>query len=60
MIDSVLAGIIILLVWIGLWGLIDMSIETIADGSKSIRAISYALLAMVGLFMLWIYEISLY
>jgi len=56
MVSEVVRGIIIVLTWVGLWGMIDMLIDSISDGNRRVRFVSYFLAALLGIFLIWIVD----
>ena len=52
--NLVLQGIITVILWVGLWGIIEMLIDGIAGDNRRVRFVSYFALVILGIFLFWI------
>ena len=52
-------GIIVLLIWVGGWGIAEMGVDSIAGDDKPLRFVVYSLFLVFGVFLLWIAELAL-
>lgn len=54
----ILQGMIILLLWVGGWGIAEMFIDSVAGDNKQIRFAIYIIFIVLGFLLLWIIEVS--
>lgn len=47
-------GIFVILIWIGIWGILEVIIDELAHDNKMIRVIANFGILIVGIFFLWI------
>ena len=45
--------VILVMAWVGLWGMLEIIIERIADNNFKVKFLSNAILATVALFIFW-------
>lgn len=54
--DTVLKSIIIILMWVGLWGLAELAIDAISGDNPILRAFTYIVLLIFGSICLYILD----
>jgi ABC-type nickel/cobalt efflux system permease component RcnA len=52
--NIILQGIIVIILWVGMWGIIEMMIDTVAGSDRRMRFTSYFVLTLLGIFLIWI------
>lgn len=55
-INVVLRSIVIILIWVGLWGLTELAIDAISNDNTEIRVLAYFALIIFGAVCLYILE----
>lgn len=50
-------GIIVLLLWVGAWGITEMAVDSIAGDNQRVRFASYLALILLGILLLWAVEV---
>lgn len=50
----VVQGTIVLFLWIGGWGIIEIMIDDIANENRKVRLALYSIILFLGIFMYWI------
>lgn len=57
--SSIVKGIFVILIWVGIWGIIELIIDAIADENRMLRVISHFVVFLIGVFFLWIMDYNL-
>jgi hypothetical protein len=57
--SSLVKGILVILIWVGIWGIVEMIIDAIAAENKMIRVMSHFVVFLIGVLFLWILDYSL-
>lgn len=50
----ILHGIIIILLWVGAWGIMEMFVDDISGENKQLRFSMYTIFLIIGGLLLWI------
>lgn len=56
--NEILRGIVVVLLWVGMWGIIEMMIDNIAQDDNRIRLVTYILAVLIGILVLWILDVQ--
>lgn len=56
--NEILRGIVVVLLWVGMWGIIEMIIDNIAQEDNRIRLVTYILAVLIGILVLWILDVQ--
>ncbi len=54
----ILQGMIILLLWVGGWGLAELFVDSVAGDNIQIRFLTYTIFIILGFILLWLVDIS--
>jgi hypothetical protein len=57
--NILLRVIVTVLLWVGIWGIIELLIDYVVGDNKIYRFASYTLLILLGVFLLWFFQISM-
>ena len=49
-------GIIILLLWVGGWGIAEMFVDSVAKDNQTVRFATYIVMILIALLLLWIVD----
>lgn len=52
-------GVIVILIWVGAWGILEMAVTSVSGDNTRIRLATYAIFLFLGIFMLWLAEVAL-
>lgn len=52
-------GIIVILLWVGAWGILEIMVDYIADDNRNARLATYFVLLLLGILLLWLVEIMI-
>jgi hypothetical protein len=52
-------GLVIVILWVAFWNIIESIVDRIAGEDKAVRIVTYFILALFGLLMLWILEVAI-
>lgn len=55
-IDIVIRSVVIILIWVALWGLVELAIDAISKDNNDIRALVYFALLIFGAVCLYLLE----
>jgi hypothetical protein len=59
MFKLLIQGIIIILLWVGAWGILEMCIDSISGDNRQVRFVTYFFCILLGLMLLWIATIAI-
>lgn len=57
MIPLLLQGIIILLLWVGAWGILEIAIESMTGDDRVLRVAYYSTMILLALLLVWILSV---
>ena len=57
MVGEFIRSVLVVLLWVGLWGITEMVIDKIARDNIRIRFVVYVLITIISAFLIWIWEI---
>lgn len=55
----IIQGIIVILLWVGAWGILEMFVDNIAGDNRSVRFATYFIMILFALLLIWAVEISI-
>ena len=55
----IIQGIIIIFLWVGAWGIVEMGVDNIAGDNQRVRFGTYVALLLIGALLLWTAEVIL-
>ena len=55
----IIQGIIIILLWVGAWGILEMFVDNIAGDNRRVRFATYFVMILIALLLIWIVEIAI-
>lgn len=58
MFNSLLEGLLVIFLWVGIWSLTEILIDTISNDNMTIKIILYGILTGISLALLWIFVYS--
>ena len=56
---ALLEGLFVVLLWVGLWNVIETIIGKIAKNDENVRFVIYVLIILIAIFFFWIFQIEL-
>jgi hypothetical protein len=56
---EIVRGIAVVLLWVAMWGIIEMIIDAIVKDNKLYRFIAYIVTLLLGILIVWILEITI-
>ena len=58
MISQLLYDLLIVVAWVGLWGITESIIDKIAKDDNNVRFVVYILVSLIAIFAIWILDIN--
>lgn len=52
-------GLVIILLWVGAWGILEMSVDNIAGDNRQVRFATYFIFIILGVLLFWIIQIAM-
>jgi len=52
-------GLVVILIWVGAWGLFEIIVDDIAGDDRRIRLATYFTFVIIGIFILWLISVTL-
>jgi hypothetical protein len=59
MAGAIIEGLLVVLLWVGLWGIIEMIIDKLAKDDKVLRFTIYIIAVIISIFFLWLLGVKL-
>lgn len=59
MLKVLIQGIIIILLWVGAWGILEMGVDSISGDDQQVRFAIYFFFILFALMLLWIVEVAI-
>lgn len=56
---EVLRGLCVVLLWVGLWGIMEMAIDKISGNSLTKRLVVYIIAVALALFIIWLTTLAI-
>ncbi len=56
---ELIRGIAVVLLWVGLWGIIEMIVDAFTKDDKIKKAFAYVGLVALGIIIIWLLKISI-
>lgn len=55
----IIQGIIVILLWVGAWGILEMFVDNISGDNRFVRFATYVVMILIAFLLLWIVDISI-
>lgn len=55
----IIQGIIVILLWVGVWGILEMFVDNIAGDNRSVRFATYVVMILIAFLLLWVVDTAI-